>query len=270
MLSHLGDGALKKELAAKIPNLDEVVHAPPPTREELPANIRQILAPPSDPETGPLVLLYPRVSLGDAEAVLSMDAQVRHLALPNGYVVRTSGEPMVLADILRLIGKDGPRILALTLVLVVVFLRLTLGSMRLALLATIPAVLTLFVTAGLLFALGIHLNLINMIILPVLLGIGVDDGAHFVARLEAGEPLSVVWSHTGVDVAAAILTDALGFGVLAFAAHPGLASLGIVALIGLSVNFVLCVLLLPLVLSLSSLFGSTADRALDSVRVTAG
>lgn len=263
MLSHLGDGALKTELAAKIPDLDEVVHALPPTRDELPVSIRQILAPSSDPEAGPLVLLYPRVSLGEADAVLSMDEQVRHLTLPSGAVVRTSGEPMVLADILRLIGKDGPRILVLTLLLVVVFLRLTLGSMRLALLATVPAVLTLFVTAGLLFSLGIHFNLINMIILPVLLGIGVDDGAHFVARLEAGEPLSVVWSHTGVDVAAAILTDALGFGVLALAAHPGLASLGIVALVGLGVNFVLCVLLLPLVLSVSSLVRSTSGRSLD-------
>ncbi|HSC86763.1 MAG TPA: MMPL family transporter [Polyangiaceae bacterium] len=252
MASHIR-GPARAELERNVPDLDRILSATPPTRADLPQSIRQVLAPRNTPENakqGPLVLLYPRLSLGKAETVLATAEQVRHVDLPSGEVVRTAGEPMILADILGLIAQDGPRILALTLVLVFAFLRLTLGSFRLATLATIPAVLTLLVTAGALFALGISLNVLNIIILPVLLGIGVDDGAHIVARLDQGEPLSVVWAHTGADVAGAILTDVFGFGVLAFASHPGLASLGQVALVGLTANFLLCVVLLPAVLSL--------------------
>jgi uncharacterized protein len=77
----------------------------------------------------------------------------------------------------------------------------------------------------------------------------VDDGMHVVTRIFDGDPIETVWRHTGWDIFGAILTDIFGFGVLALAAHPGLVSLGIVALVGLTVNMIACVLFLPAALS---------------------
>jgi phosphatidylglycerophosphatase A len=99
-----------------------------------------------------------------------------------------------------------------------------------------------------------------MIVLPILLGIGVDDGAHIVSRVEAGEPLLEVWQHTGWDVTGAILTDVFGFGVLALAAHPGLASLGKLAMLGLFINYLACVVLLPALLATLPLAGPARNR----------
>lgn len=248
MISHVDQAALES-FKARFPMFEEVLQAEAPTREELPASIRHVVAPTSN-RGGPLVLLYPTVSLGDSATIERLAAQVRHMELSPGRVVRAVGEPMVIADILRLLAKDGPRILLISFVLIFGVLRITLGSWKLASLATAPALVILLATAGAAAWAGIDFNVLNVVILPILLGVGVDDGAHLVARLEEGQPLSHVWKHTGADVAGAILTDVFGFGALALAAHPGLVSLGQVALIGLGCNFIVCVVLLPAILSL--------------------
>ncbi|HEU4538159.1 MAG TPA: phosphatidylglycerophosphatase A, partial [Polyangiaceae bacterium] len=224
------------------------------------AALRQVFEP--KPGSGPahFVLLYPTVSMSEARATRRLAEQLSSIALPSGKVVRAAGEPMILADILRTVERDAPRIVALTALLVLAVLRLTLGKMRLALLALSPAVVTLAVTAGLLPLVGVELNYLNMIILPILLGIGVDDGAHFVSRIEAGEPLEGVWRHTGWDVTGAILTDVFGFGVLALASHPGLVSVGQLALVGLTVNFVAAIIALPCLLAFVPLVGPERFR----------
>jgi predicted RND superfamily exporter protein len=167
-----------------------------------------------------------------------------------------------MADILETVERDAPRILAVTLLLVAFTLRVTAGAWTAALLAAFPAVLTALASAGLLSLLGIELNYLNMVVLPILLGIGVDDGMHIVTRLAEGEALETVWRHTGWNIFGAILTDIFGFGALAFAEHPGLASFGRVALVGLGMNLLICVVLLPAFLATRQAFArARAERA---------
>lgn len=244
----------------RVTRLETMARAAPFTASDLPNSLRQVFEP--KPGSGPayFVLLYPTVSMSEARATRRLAEQLRSIALPSGKIMRAAGEPMILADILITVERDAPRIIALTAFLVLVVLRLTLGKMRLALLALSPAIVTLTVTAGLLPLFGVELNYLNMIILPILLGIGVDDGAHFVARIEVGEPLEGVWRHTGWDVTGAILTDVFGFGVLALASHPGLVSVGQLALVGLTVNFVAAIIALPCLLAFLPLVGPDRFR----------
>jgi predicted RND superfamily exporter protein len=227
---------LDDDTKKKVDRLERMVKAAPFGAADLPDSLRHVFEP--KPGSGPahFVLLYPTVSMGEAEAVKRVAAQLRHVPLGDGRVLAGAGEAIVMADVLLTVERDAPRILGLTLVLVLAALWLALGKLRLALLSFTPAALVLVVTVGLLPVVGLDLNYLNMIILPILLGIGVDDGAHLVSRVEAGEPLVKVWQHTGWDVTGAILTDVFGFGVLALAAHPGLASLGKLAMLGLAVN----------------------------------
>ena len=113
--------------------------------------------------------------------------------------------------------------------------------------------------------LGMELNYLNMVMLPILLGIGVDDGMHIVTRVAEGEALETVWRHTGWNIFGAILTDMFGFGSLALAAHPGLASFGRVALVGLAMNLLICVVLLPAFLATRQAFARArlASRNLE-------
>jgi predicted RND superfamily exporter protein len=167
---------------------------------------------------------------------------------------------MVLADILEIVTRDAPRILLLTVLLILGALRLMSGSLRHALLSLLPALLTLGVTAGLLSVFRIELNYLNMIMLPILLGIGVDDGMHVVMRVAEGDPLETVWSHTGWNILGAIVTDLFGFGALAFTSHAGLVSLGKLAIVGLCVNLVACVVFLPALLAVSARAAAWVQR----------
>jgi uncharacterized protein len=204
------------------------------------------------------VLAFPSVSMSDARAVRSLARQLTDIDAGSGAKLSAVGEPMLMADILSIIERDAPRILLLTIVLVVLALRVTGGSFRVALLSLLPAVLTLSVTAGALALLGIPLNYLNMVMLPIFIGIGVDDGMHVVTRAFDGDPIETVWRHTGWDIFGAILTDLFGFGSLALAQHPGLVSLGVVALVGLTVNMIACVLFLPAMLNVA--FKLRAER----------
>jgi uncharacterized protein len=244
----------------RVSRLETMARAAPFGAADLPASLRNVFEP--KPGSGPahFVLLYPTVSMSEASATKRLAEQLRAIELPSGKVVRAAGEPMILTDILLTVERDAPRILILTASLVLLVLRLTLGKTRLALLALSPAVVTIAVTAGVLPMVHVELNYLNMIILPILLGIGVDDGAHFVARIELGEPLETVWQHTGWDVTGAILTDVFGFGVLALASHPGLVSVGQLALVGLGVNFIACIVALPCLLAFLPLVGPDRPR----------
>lgn len=250
--SRIDEEKLSATERERLEQLRRMAAAEPFSIEDLPAAVRKQFEP-RTPGPVHFVLAYPTVSMGEAAAVRALAEQLGSVDLGGGRVLSAAGEAMILADVLETVSRDGPRILLLTLVLVLGALRLMAGSMRLALLSLFPAVLTLGVSAGLLAALGVELNYLNMIMLPILLGIGVDDGMHVVTRVAAGDVLETVWAHTGWNIFGAILTDLFGFGVLAFASHPGLASLGKVAIVGLLVNLVTCVLLLPALLASSRL-----------------
>lgn len=262
LVRRLRSGATEDAARERLDRLASMAAAAPFDAVDLPPSVRQLFATRPGAEEVHVVLLFPSVGMGDAAAVTRLAAQVREVRLANGRALTTAGEPMVMADVLATVRADAPRILAATMVLVLASLVVSLGRVRTALLALAPAVITLAATFGILPLLGVDLNYLNIVILPVLLGIGVDDGAHLVARLDAGEPLLDVWRHTGWDVTGAILTDIFGFGALALAAHPGLASLGKVAVIGLAVNFMASVILLPAVIATTGVLRGVVGQSL--------
>lgn len=249
-LSRLPFDALGQKEQERAERLRRMSVAKPFTAKDLPRTISAAFASKAgraEPEA--FVLAYPVVSMSDAHAVRRLAAELRSVRAGEWPSLSASGEAMVLADILDVVTRDIPRVLVTTVGLVTFCLWLTAGSLVAALLSMLPAIATFAVTAGLLPLLGLELNYLNMIVLPILLGIGVDDGLHMVTRVGSGDPLEVAWAHTGWNIFGAVLTDLFGFGALAWAEHPGLASLGKVAIVGLLVNLVISVVLLPALLA---------------------
>ena len=83
--------------------------------------------------------------------------------------------------------------------------------------------------------LGVDFNFINVMIVPIWLGLGVDASFHVIMHVRAhpGETGSHVT--TVGSVAAAFLTSMTGFGAMSMSHHNGLASLASVAIVGLGV-----------------------------------
>lgn len=184
------------------------------------------------------VLAFPAIALSDGARVPELAAVLR--AAADGAPV--AGEAMVLADILDTVRREGWPLLGGTAVLVFGVLWALLGRLRRALGAALAAGLTVGGTLGVAALAGLPLNYLNLVMLPVIFGIAVDGAAHLLSRdaLDARDA-----THVGRAVAGAVLTTGFGFGALLVADHPGLASLGALALIGLAVNALVTLLLLP-------------------------
>ena len=104
---------------------------------------------------------------------------------------------------------------------------------------------------GMMALLSIKFNYANFIVLPLIVGIGIDDGIHIVHcwRREATGNLSKVLSQIGRAIVLTSLTTAIGFGSLVSSHYPGLRSIGWVAALGILTCLLGALFMLPAVLT---------------------
>ena len=100
----------------------------------------------------------------------------------------------------------------------------------------------------------IPLNPANMIALPLILGVGADNGVHIVHDYLArrGQGRYELCRSTGRGIFVAALTTVLGFGTLMIAHHRGLAGLGLLLTIGISCCLAAALVFLPSLLRIVS------------------
>lgn len=134
-------------------------------------------------------------------------------------------------------------------IVLLLFVFADLRRPALVLLATAPTFLTVGALHGLLRLIGVSWNPIDIMALPIVLGIAVDDGVHLVHRfLEERGDLRRTLAGAGRSVVLTSLTTVAAFGSLALASHRGLRSFAIVTSLGVSTALVLSTLVLPMLL----------------------
>jgi predicted RND superfamily exporter protein len=119
-------------------------------------------------------------------------------------------------------------------------------------LALAPLLLASAWCVGVMVVFDWRFNFANVIVLPLLLGIGVDSGIHLVSRsrrsLARGESLAATTTGRAVFFSAG--TTLLSFGSLAFSAHRGIASLGQLLVLGMTFTLVANLVVLPALIAL--------------------
>jgi predicted RND superfamily exporter protein len=122
-----------------------------------------------------------------------------------------------------------------------------------ALLALVPPLAGSAIMFGLLVCLGVDLNPANLIVLPLILGIGVDDGVHVVHDFrEQGRTGYRPTSSTINAIILTSLTSMIGFGSMMIASHRGLYSVGLVLVIGVGSCLLISLVTLPALLTIIS------------------
>ncbi|MCG8591030.1 MAG: MMPL family transporter [Proteobacteria bacterium] len=119
-------------------------------------------------------------------------------------------------------------------------------------LVLLPLMLAAALTGASMVALGLPFNFANVIVLPLLLGIGVDSGIHLVqrARDAAPSPNELLGDTTARAVFYSAITTVASFGSLAFSSHRGVASLGVLLVIGIAFTVLGNLIVLPAALTL--------------------
>jgi len=234
-------------------NLKKMTAANPFSYADLPIEIRRLLGDQvntSVEHQEGVIMLFPSISLSDGQRVIDLADELRALQQSQGDRVPVAGESMVLADILNLVFAEYPKVLSLSALFIVIVIWGFMQKFVVALMCLIPAVFTICLTLGLMGLLGIELNYLNMLIIPILLGISVDSGVHMVSRAMEGDQLTTIVNETGLAIFGSLLTSGLGIGALLLTDHAGLNSLAQVAILGLSLNLIVSVLFLPSLLAL--------------------
>jgi hypothetical protein len=124
------------------------------------------------------------------------------------------------------------------------------ANVRNMLLSMAPPLAGLAMMFGVLGVLNLHLNPANIIVLPLLLGIGVDYGVLVVHDFRSQPGRYTISPSTINSVVLTSLTSMVGFGSLMVASHRGLQSLGLVLAVGVATCLFVALVALPAVLTL--------------------
>jgi predicted RND superfamily exporter protein len=173
-----------------------------------------------------------------------------------GVSDRATGMPPVFRALVEIIGRDGRNAVLLTILLVFFILSVDFRSPRMALMAMIPLACGIFWMVGLMHIVGMQLTVMNVMGLPLIVGIGIDDGVHIVHRWkhEGKGKIGVVFASTGKAILLTSLTTMLAFGSLVFSIWRGFGHLGGALFLGVGACF------LTTVLGLSGLIGMTERK----------
>jgi predicted RND superfamily exporter protein len=97
---------------------------------------------------------------------------------------------------------------------------------------------------------GMQLNFFNVVVFPSVIGMGDDAGVHMYHRYlqEGRKSLPFVMKRTGLAVFLSMITTVVGYAGLLNAHHPGLQSMGYLAIIGISTTLITAYFVLPALL----------------------
>lgn len=198
-------------------------------------------------EVGNFVIVYPSVGLSDGRMSIAFKNDVGKVTLSNGEEVYAASTSIIAAEMLELMRNEAPWMVGATFVMVFLLMYLSFRSFRWTLIAMMPLVLGLLMLFGIMMVTGMMFNLYNLVVLPAILGIGEDNGVHIAARYreEGKHNMWDVLSSTGQHITIGSLTTILGFSGLLFTNHPGLRSLGTMAVIGIGMTLITALTFLP-------------------------
>ena len=236
------DATLKLTAAALVPGLVTVLDQ---MREALSAQTVDLASLPADlrrewvsPDGRNRVQVFAKGDSSD-DATLEQFAQAVRAVAPEA-----TGTPISTQESGRTIVNAFLKAGALSFLAMVVLLAIFLCNVRDVILTLIPLLLIGILTFATCVALGLSLNFANIIVLPLLLGIGVAFNIYFVVAWRAGGH-GFLQSSLARAVILSAATTASGFGTLWLSSHPGTASMGELLTISLAWTLITTLFFVP-------------------------
>jgi len=200
---------------------------------------------------GIAIYVHPRGDIWDQKIAEEFSKEV------SGVSENTSGLAMTLYEHPKMIVGGFEKATALAAFLVIVVLFIAFRKPKDMFVAGVPLVMGSICMLGSMKLLGLHFNHADMVVLPLLLGLGVDAGVHIMVRWRQSAAehggvgdLEEMMIGTGAGVFIASLTTIFGFGVMLFAQYRAIYDLGLIMTIGMSVTVALSLAVIPAILVL--------------------
>lgn len=224
-------------LGGRLDALKAALNAAPVALETLPESLRRrwVAA-----DGRALVEVFPKGDVAERAQLDRFVEAVRQLA------PKLSGAPVTILEAGRTVLGAFLEAGAIAVAGISVVLLIVLGRLRDILLVFVPVVTAGLWAMALAVAVGLAFNLANVIVLPLLFGLGVAGAIHLVARARVegggGEAMN---TSTPRAVVLSALTTIGSFGSISLSSHPGTASMGVLLTIAITMTMAATLVFLP-------------------------
>ena len=216
--------------------LNRMLTAPAPTLASLPDGFRSRLITAAGEH---LVTVQP------THALTSRDQTDQFVADVLSVEPMAAGRTMVEWGIGEVVIAAFFQAILTTLIAVIVLLILYFKRLSPVVLVLLPIGLTILYTLAIAEWLGLTLNMANILVVPLIIGLGVDTGIHIIHRYEQSGPrYAVDATHKAVILSG--LTTCGTFFSLSFSPHGGAASIGLLLTIAIGLLLAISLTVLPL------------------------
>jgi hopanoid biosynthesis associated RND transporter like protein HpnN len=187
------------------------------------------------------VQVFPRGNMLDADALGAFVDAVRAVE-PDAI-----DTPVTLYETGKVVSSSFRLATLLALVAVVLALLAELRSLKVTALILLPLALSILLTAAFSVICSIPLNFANVIVLPLLIGVGVHSGIMFMIRYlgEPPEDGNMIGTSTAKAVFLSSLTMIISAGTLMFSNHRGIFGMGALLTVCFTLLLVSIIALLP-------------------------
>lgn len=191
-----------------------------------------------------LTIVLPEENVAPVEALSRFIEGVREL------VPAATGRPVIEWGVGEIVMDSFIKAMAFALAAISVVLVLMFQNVRFAVLILVPLAMAVLFTLALGVIFEMPLNMANILVLPLIFGLGVDNGVHVVDRYRGeGDVPRLMHSSTPRAVLLSTLTTVGTFVALSLSPHQGTASIGLLLAVAVALLLVFTVFLLPVLLS---------------------
>ncbi|MBC8278754.1 MAG: MMPL family transporter [FCB group bacterium] len=227
-----------EEIALRMANLDEI------TIDDVPESIKHNYMNKSGDKM--LISIYPTQQMWDFEF---LERFVDQMSRVDPHI---TGMPPLQLTLMEYYGEDGKKATVLTLIVVFLLLLVDYRDFKMAIMGMVPLVFGVIWMMGMMKSMGMMLTYVNIMAIPMIVGIGIDDGVHILHRYRVEGPGKIpkVLASTGKAVLLTSLTTMCGFGSLMLAEYRGFASMGSLLVLGVGACFLTTVIVLMSMLAM--------------------
>jgi len=214
--------------------IDIVLNTVPPQRDNLPKYIRNRFLF-QDNSIAPMVIVYSKMSLANGKTAIKFRKSSGSIKLKEGNTYHAASTSIIASSILELLIEETRFLLIVPMLTICGLLFLNYRSFKDTFIAIAPLFITFLILLAMEPLFKFQINLYNVIVLPIIIGVGADNGIHLVDSIRnyKGEFLAYFISEKYPILAACSITTILGFVGLLFINHPGMESVGILAITGI-------------------------------------
>ena len=234
-------GSMFAELPDKLRMMKDSLEAVPVTEADVPESLKKRFV----GSNGALLLqVAPKGEIFEHEPLREFVSQVKSV------VPHATGEPVMVYESLTVLRNSYLKAFIYAFAGIAVILLINFRSLRYAALGTLPLASGLLLMVGGMWLGGIRFNSANIIVLPLILGVGIDSAIYIINRYRQGNetPAQVAFSSAGIGVFLNALTILFSFGALMVAHHQGVFSIGAVMSLGMVASVAVFMLFLPALL----------------------